>query len=290
MFSVQRCLKLPIAQSVSWKNSKLTASPLTKKPSGVLRHWHQKTPLFSDFISTNTVTPIRDFWVFPSFWAVLSKTQIANNFFLFPLFFSHKTHRILSHKIDNTIQKTKTGDERFVQRLRQASSSDSDSDSTSDSDEKEPACVKTSNVAARAAAVAAATGQQQSRPLQQQQQQQQKDKQSLERNREAEKKAASRDGKAEQQQQRGVKKTRRHRPRPPRPAPTEEKSVPLKTEAAVKPELVEPLKRAMSSDLIPIDESSKQNKPADNDNKAPSGAQSQANSRSFSVMDDGWGI
>jgi len=183
-----------------------------------------------------------------------------------------------------------SGDERFVQRLRQASSSDSDSDSTSDSDEKEPACVKTSNVAARAAAVAAATGQQQSRPLQQQQQQQQKDKQSLERNREAEKKAASRDGKAEQQQQRGVKKTRRHRPRPPRPAPTEEKSVPLKTEAAVKPELVEPLKRAMSSDLIPIDESSKQNKPADNDNKAPSGAQSQANSRSFSVMDDGWGI
>jgi len=197
-------------------------------------------------------------------------------------------------KADKADQKNRrisedSGDERFVQRLRQASSSDSDSDSTSDSDEKEPANVKTSNVAARAAAVAAATGQQQSRPLQQQQQQQQqlKDKQNLERNREAEKSPASKDVRTEQQ--RGGKKSRRQRPRPSRPMPTEQKSVPLKTEAAVRPELVEPLKRAMSSDLIPIDEGSKQNKTADS-NQAQSGAQSQANSRSFSVMDDGWGI
>jgi len=56
--------------------------------------------------------------------------------------------------------------------------------------------------------------------------------------------------------------------------------------------LAEPLRRAMSSDLIPVDEGSKQKKTdaaaSNNDNNDD--AQAKTNPRSFSIMDDGWGV
>ena len=173
---------------------------------------------------------------------------------------------------------TATGDERFVRRMRQSSTSDAFSDSTSDSDEKEVATAKPSNVAARAAAVAA-TGQQQisiqaqrqslpspQQKLQQQKLQQQKQQQ-------------------KQQSRSGVKKSRR---RGRESSVASEQTMPLKTDSTTKPELVEPLKRAMSSDLIPVDDGAKPK--ANNNTSSDDNAQAKSNPRGFSIMDDGWGV
>jgi len=73
-----------------------------------------------------------------------------------------------------------------------------------------------------------------------------------------------------------------------KPAP-EQRSEPLKVEAATKPELIEPLKRAMSSDLIPVDESPKA-KDSANDQRVGDTKQTMPDPRRFSIMDDGWGI
>lgn len=174
---------------------------------------------------------------------------------------------------------TATGDERFVRRMRQSSTSDAFSDSTSDSDEKEVATAKPSNVAARAAAVAA-TGQQQisiqaqrqslpspQQKLQQQKLQQQKQQQ-------------------KQQSRSGVKKSRR---RGRESSVASEQTMPLKTDSTTKPELVEPLKRAMSSDLIPVDDGAKP-KANNNTSSDDNNAQAKSNPRGFSIMDDGWGV
>jgi len=209
--------------------------------------------------------------------------------FIFPSFslsllflFSHYANSIETHWI------ALTGDERFVQRLRQASSSESDSDSTSDSDEKEVASPqKPSNVAARAAAVAA-TGQQQIVSSQMK-------RQSLP---SPQQKSVSLQQHPQQAQQpkqlkgsgkKSRRRERRSKEHELKAAPDQQRTVPLKTETKTKPELIEPLKRAMSSDLIPIDDGSKQ-KPKNNANTNDNNAQALANLRSFSVMDDGWGV
>lgn len=83
---------------------------------------------------------------------------------------------------------------------------------------------------------------------------------------------------------------RRQQKRGKKPAP-EQKSVPLKNEAPERPDnLVEPLKRAMSSDLIPVDEGSKPRKTDAASNNDNNDAQAKTNQRSFSIMDDGWGV
>jgi len=168
-----------------------------------------------------------------------------------------------------------SGDERFVRRMRPSSTSDSDSDSTSDSDEKEVESAKPSNVATRAAAVAA-TGQQQISsqakrqtsanlpPKHKQQQQQQQ----------------------QQQQSRGGRRgSRRRRGGSSLASP---QSVPLKTEPTPKPELIEPLQRAMSSEFIPVEDNSKLR--SNSASSSNNNSQAKANPKGFSIMDDGWGV
>jgi len=190
--------------------------------------------------------------------------------------------------------------------LRPASTTatDSDSDTTSDSDEREVAFVKPSSVAARAAAVSA-TGNQQQKTNQVKRltlaNAPQNQKQISERNQESEKTAPPKsESKGTASESKGTasknnsnnsnSKRRQQKRGGKKPAP-EQKSVPLKNEAPERPDnLVEPLKRAMSSDLIPVDEGSKPKKTDAASNNDNNDAQAKTNQRSFSIMDDGWGV